>query len=98
MRALRRAESLDRYDFLAGDAGDGSDAGSAGSAVDVNGARSALPEPAAELGAVERELVAQDVEQWRVRLGGDVVIGAVHADAQRHQWLRHEDRRFHSDV
>ena len=39
--------------------------------------------PQPNLGALSDELITEDVEQRRVRLGGNVMVGAVYADVQR---------------
>ena len=96
---LGRAESLERHDrSLPATRGERRRRTSARRAINVHGARAALSEPAAELGAVERQVVAQDVEQRRVRRGGNVVVGAVHADSQCRRWMGHEGSRSDSDV
>src|SRR5262249_15428075 len=56
-------------DFLTGfDGGNRRDAGAHRGAVDVDGARTALPEPAAEARPVQMKIAAQDVEQRHVRV------------------------------
>ena len=89
MRLVGRAESFDRRDGSAGGGGERRRARANRVAVDVHHARAALSEPAAELGAGEAEVVAQDVEQRRVGRGGDVVRRAVDdqagRDARRHK-------------
>src|SRR6267378_4322996 len=70
--ALQRVELVDRAQSL--ERGDGSlrsgrhrhRAGARGLAVDQHGARAALGEPAAELRAVQLQVVAQDVKERRV--------------------------------
>ncbi len=47
-------------------------------AVHHHRARAALAEAAAELGAVQPELVAQDIQQRRVGIGFDVMRAAIH--------------------
>ncbi len=47
-------------------------------AVDHHRARAALAQAAAELGAVELQIVAQNVEQRRLRIGVDIVALAIH--------------------
>src|SRR3984893_8438039 len=68
MRTVRRAQALDRHDFLAGDGRERLAAGFLRFAVDQHHAASALLEPAAEFGPHQTEVVAQDVEQRRFRL------------------------------
>jgi hypothetical protein len=58
---------FERHDFLADDRGQGSHTRPSRRAIDVNSASAALAEPTAELGSVERELVAEHVEERRVR-------------------------------
>ena len=78
VRVLLRAEPLERRDLLPGHGRDGHDAGADRLPVHVHGAGPALREPAAEARAVQVELVAQDVEQRRVRRRLDGVALAVH--------------------
>ena len=56
-----------------------------GLAVHHHRARAALTQPAAELGPVEREIVAQDIEQRRVRVDVDFMLAAV--DGEASPWL-----------
>src|SRR5262249_20999763 len=66
-----RAERLDRGDRPALDVADRQHARPPRLAVDVHGARAALGDAAAELGAGEAELIAQDPEQRGVGVGVD---------------------------
>ena len=60
----------------------GDDAGEDRLAVDQHRAGAALAETAAELGAVQREIVAQHVEERRVGIGVDLMVAPV--DRQLH--------------
>jgi hypothetical protein len=62
-------------------------AGAHGRAVDKHRAGAALGEPAAELRAIELEVIAQHIEQRRVRLGLDRAGCTVHLQADRHARL-----------
>ena len=62
------------------------DAGAHRLAVDQHRAGAALRQPAAELGAVELEIVAQHVEQRRVGLGRNRAAHAVDFQADGHGW------------
>ena len=83
VRALGGAEPLDRQHIFSGDRRDGFAAGFHGLAIDQHHAGATLLEPAAEFRAGKPEVVAQDVEQWRVRVGGDARRLAVHAESGR---------------
>ena len=74
---FRRSEAFDRAHLALGQGRDRQQAGEGGLVVDEHGAGAALPQPAAELGAVEAEIVAQGVEQRRIRVGVDSMGGAV---------------------
>ncbi len=67
-RLAAGAEALDRRDRAAVERGDRRQAGEHRLAVDDDGAGAALAEAAAELGAVQLEIVAQHVEQRRRRI------------------------------
>src|SRR5215203_394123 len=84
VRTLGCPKSLECDDLLAHDGRDVRHAGASRGAVNVNGARAALAEPAAESRTVEGELVAEHVEQRRVRFGSHVVLGAIDANAHDH--------------
>ncbi len=77
MRLLERAEPLDGGDLGAAERADRGDAGADRLAVHQHRAGAALGQPAAELGAVERQVVAQHIEQRGVRLGRHAVARAV---------------------
>src|SRR6266404_1172913 len=81
MQRLDGAEPLDRRDVALRDARDRRHAGAHGLAVHQHRARAALREPAAELGAVQLEIVAQYIKEGRVRLDRDRPALAV--DPQR---------------
>src|SRR5207237_205426 len=55
-------------------------------AIDQDRASAALGKPAAELGGVETQIIAQHVEQWRVRLGRHTAHRAIHLDVDGHNW------------
>src|SRR2546421_7611982 len=63
MQPLGGAEPFDRRDVALGDARDRRHAGAHGLAVHQYRARAALREPAAELGAVQLEIVAQYIKE-----------------------------------
>ncbi len=88
MRPLRGAEPLDRQHSLADDGRDGLTAGFHRLAVDQHHAGAALLETAAEFRADEAEMVAQDVEQRRVGIGGEARRLAVHREGYRVHLLR----------
>ena len=71
VRPLRRAQTLDGEDGLAGDGRDGLAAGFLGMAVDQHHAAAALLRTAAEFRPDEAEMVAENIEQRRVRVRGD---------------------------
>jgi len=66
-----RAEAFDRRDLASRYRADRRDAGTDRLAIDQHRASAALRQAAAEFGAVELEVVAQHVEQRRVRLSGN---------------------------
>ena len=70
MRPVRRTQALDRDDFPAGNGRERLAAGFLRSAVDQHHAAAALLEAAAEFGARQAEMIAQDIEQRRFRVRG----------------------------
>src|SRR5262249_25950205 len=80
MRLLGRAEAGKGDDLAAAYRRDRRHAGAHRLAVDVHGAGAALRQAAAEMRIVERELVAQRVEQRHVGIGVDRVDLAVHVE------------------
>src|SRR5262249_29661698 len=76
----RRAEAGKGDDLAAAHRRHRRHAGAHRLAVDVHGAGAALRQPAAEMRVVERELVAQRVEQRHVGIGIDRVDLAVHVE------------------
>ena len=81
-RRLDGAETLQRRHLLALQQQQRRDAGKHGLAVHHHRAGAALTEPAAEFGGVELEILAQHIEQRRIRIGIDLVIVTV--DLQCH--------------
>ena len=84
-RRLDGAEAFQRRHLLALEQQQRRDAGQHRLAVDDHRARAALTEPAAELGGIEFEFVAQHIEQRRIRIGVDPVVLTV--DLQCHHGL-----------
>src|SRR5262245_10843896 len=84
MRVRDRAETFAGGDLARRDRADRGDAGARGLAVDQHGAGAALRQSAAELGAVELEIVAQHVEQRRVGLGRNRAAHAVDFEIDGH--------------
>jgi len=88
-RMIRRPQTFECRHLLALQEQQRRDAGEHGLAVDHHRAGAALPETAAVFGGVELEVVAQDIEQGRIRLGGDFVVATI--DLQFHGWPRWEE-------
>src|SRR5262249_8950197 len=84
MRFLDRTQAFDRGDGGIAERADGSDAGTRRLAVDQHRSGAALGKPAAEFGAVERKVVAQHVEQRRIRLGRHRAALAVDVQTDGH--------------
>src|SRR2546422_2338302 len=82
MRLFRRAEAFEGSNGLAARGGDRQHARAHRLAVKVHGTSSALREAAAEVGIVETEIVAQGVQQGRLRLGGDGNALAVDGESE----------------
>src|SRR5262249_26992987 len=80
VRLLRRAEASERDDLAVADRRQRRHAGAHGLPVNVDGAGAALREPTAEMRVVQRELIAQRVEQRHVRIGVDRLDLAVHVE------------------
>ena len=62
----------------------------AGAALDQHEARSAKPYPAAELRPGQPQVMAEHIEQWRIRLAGHAALRAVHGQPEsgfRHGFL-----------
>src|SRR5262245_55377199 len=85
VRLVDRAEPLERRDLARRDGADRRHAGAYRLAVDQHRAGAALRQAAAILGAVELEIVTQDVEQGRVGLGLDRVAYPVDFEADGHE-------------
>src|SRR6266404_4839924 len=82
VRLFRRAEALEGGDGLATRGGDRQHARAHRLAVKLHGASSALREPAAEVGIVEAEIVAQGVQQGHLGLGVDGNALAVDGESE----------------
>src|SRR5579871_3742413 len=83
MRAIGR-QSFDRRHAFAGRIGDRDAAGFHRSAVDVNRARAAFSETAAEFRAGETNRIAQHPEQWHIRRHVNRLTFAVERDVEGH--------------
>ena len=88
MRLVDGAEPLDRGDLGLADGTDLGDARAHRPAVEQHRAGAALGEPAAEFGAVQREIVAQHVEQRRIGLRRHRSLRAVDLETDRHRFIR----------
>ena len=84
VRPLDGAEAFERGDLQLPERADCRDAGAHRGAVDEHHAGAALAKPAAELGGIEAKIIAQHIEQRRVRLGQHAVHRAVHPEAESH--------------
>ena len=85
MKAVAPAQSLYRRDGLPLGSGHGIEAGTDRLAVQVDEAGAALPFAAAVLGAGELELLAQDLQQPSLRIGGDARLRPIDAEPDRHR-------------
>src|SRR3954449_5183349 len=94
IRLVAGAEPLERHDVAAAAAADRNDAGARRRAIDQDSAGAAFTEAATVFRTVEREIVAQHVEQRRVSRRSDLVDPAVHGDADR--CLRHPRSQIES--
>src|SRR5262245_29139899 len=83
MRAVGRY-ALDGQDRLADGRGGRDAAGADGAAVDVHGARTALPDAAAEFRAGQADVVTDDPQQRRLRIGIDVMDPSVDGQVEWH--------------
>jgi hypothetical protein len=88
MRLVDSAEPLDRGDFGLTDGTDLGHARAHRTAVQQHRASPALGEPAAEFGAVQREIVAQHVEKWRVGISRHRSLRTVDPETDRHPFTR----------
>src|SRR5438876_5546747 len=84
VRLVERAEPFERGHLVSLDRAYRRDAGASGRAVDQHRAGAALRQAAAVFGAIELEIVAQHVEQRRVRLGIDRARRPVDLQADGH--------------
>src|SRR5260221_14398707 len=84
VRPLDGTEAFERGDLRLPERADWRDAGAHWGAVDEHHAGAALTKPAAELGGVEAKIIAQHIEQRRVRLGRHPVHRTVHLEADSH--------------
>src|SRR5262249_52747715 len=78
-------EALKRSDLRLPERSEWRDARAHRGAVDKHHAGAALAKPAAELGGTEAKIIAQHVEQRRVRLGRNAVHRAVHLETDDHE-------------
>ena len=78
---LGRAQTFEGGDRFILRGADGSDAGANGVAVHDDSASSALRQAAAELGAVQLEIITQSVEQGHFRLCFDGLILTVYSES-----------------
>src|ERR1700731_3066134 len=81
-RLLRRTQALDRGDAALADRADGMHARPSFNPVDQHAARAALCLAAAEFGAAQLEVVAQDIKQRRIGLGFDGAGRAVNLQCE----------------
>src|SRR5262249_54889147 len=88
VRILDRAEALDRRDLGITNRPDLSGAGARRPAGNQHGTCATLGEPTAEFSAVEREIVAQDVKQWRIRLGRHRAARTIDPEVDGHLFSR----------
>src|SRR5262249_234949 len=86
MRLIQRADAFDGRDLACRYRVDRRDAGTHRPTVDEHGAGAALRQPAAELRAIELEVVAKHVKQRRVRLGRNRTAHAIDFDVDGHAW------------
>src|SRR5882757_6948696 len=84
MRLFHAAQAFDGDDLGLADLRQRYHAGARRLSIDQDRAGPALPQAAAEFGAIEAEIVAQDVEQRRVRLGRNAAHRAVHLQTDGH--------------
>src|SRR5207302_10375846 len=84
VRPLDGTEAFECGDLRLPERADWRDARAHWGAVDEHRAGAALTKPAAELGGIEAKLIAQHVEQRRVRLGRHAVHRTVHLEADSH--------------
>ncbi len=82
--ALPRPQAFDRPDPAAGQGAERRQAGEGGLVVDQDRAGAALAEAAAELGRIEPEIVAQDVEQGGAGIDLQGLRCAVQGEAGAH--------------
>jgi hypothetical protein len=80
-------QAFDGGDGLAGDVADLDAAGAHGFAVHMHGAGAALRDAAAEFGAGQSDLIANDPEQRRLRLDVELMRVAVDGDGDHEMSL-----------
>src|ERR1044071_1277829 len=85
MQLAVRFQAFDRRDLLAVDATDGRDARAHWLALDEHRARAAFRFAAAVLCSGQVQLIAQDVEQRRLRIDVNAQLLSVHVQS-RHIW------------
>src|SRR5215204_5234423 len=79
-----RGKTLNGHHRLADGRGRRHTAGPDGAAIDVQRARAALPDAAAELGAGESDLISDHPQQRRLQVRVDSVPRAVDDELERH--------------
>src|SRR5579862_8219095 len=73
-----RGQTLQRGDFLVVHRRNRRDAGTDFLAVNQHGTRTALSQPAAKLRTAELQVIAQDIQQWRIAGCADLVTDPIH--------------------
>src|SRR4029453_4126499 len=86
MRFVERADAFYRRYLLFRGRADWGDGGTPPLPVDEHGAGTALCEPAAELRAIELEIVAKHIEQRRVRSRRNRTAHPIYFEADGHAW------------
>ena len=76
--------AFDRGDSLSNSRARGDAAGADRLPVDMERARAALPDAAAELRAGQAKVIANDPEQWRRWIGIDGMSPTIHVQIERH--------------
>src|SRR5258706_12529328 len=86
MRLLERAQAFDGRDLACGHGADRCDAGTHRLAVDQHSAGAALRQAAPEFRTVELKIIAQHIEQRRIRFGRNRTARSVDFEIDGHTW------------
>src|SRR5262249_49491001 len=84
--AAIRGYTFDRGDFFSDGVRRGKAARPDRLTINMNRARAALPDTAAELRAGKSDVIADHPQQGRCRVGVNGMLSSIHVEIERHAW------------